>query len=92
MKIIATLPGTGYVAERVNDDGSRTVLDLVGWAVDEAGEVWPLPRSLDGHFTVRPQVEGDAAAIRKTGVGLMQRPQVGPFGAVAQPWVDDATL
>jgi hypothetical protein len=68
----AVISGAGWVTERTNEDGTKTVLPLVGWQVIE-GELYALPRSLGADIVVRPMVESDATAIRTSAMRL--RPQ-----------------
>ena len=54
-----------WVAERVEDDGSKTVLPLPAWEFVD-GDLLPLPRSLRTGWVVRPATEGDDRLIRNT--------------------------
>ena len=59
------LPGTGFIIERRESDGTLTVMPLVGWQVVD-GEVYPLPRSLGAEWLVRAVTEGDERHLRTT--------------------------
>jgi hypothetical protein len=89
-RIIAALPGDGWVVECVGDN-ERRVLPLAGWGVREDGEVVTLPLSLGSEWVCRPMIEGDATLIRRSTARMVQRPVTGPFGATMTPWIDDAT-
>lgn len=58
------LPAKSWVTEHTDEHGNRTVLPLIGWFVTDAGEVYPLPRSLGDDWIVRPVMEGDDRLIR----------------------------
>ena len=66
---ITVLPGTNWVCERRNEDGTITVLPLIGWEIVD-GEPHPLPRSLGAEWLVRPMAEGDERQIRTSAARL----------------------
>ncbi len=70
------LPGTGYVLDHLDPESNvRTVIPLLGWLVDDAGECHVLPRSIDAtKWVCRPQTEGDAAQIRQYAIAMQPKP------------------
>lgn len=90
-RILGAVPAHGFVCERVNSDGTHDVLELAAWGWTEDGDLIPLPTTLGPDWTVRPATDQDAMSIRRTGARMSQRPQVGPFGAIAEPRVEDHT-
>ena len=62
----AVLPANNWVTERIDENGIRTVLPLIGWLVSADGEVRPLPLSMDATWTIRPRVEEDEKRISMT--------------------------
>ena len=81
-EIINALPGDGWVIERLNENGSKTVLPLAGWAVMSDGEVSRLPFSLGKEWITRPIIDSDGPLIRKSGFRMSQQPKVSSFGDV----------
>jgi hypothetical protein len=70
------IPATGWVAERVEDDGTRTVMPLAGWWVTSEGDVLPLPRTLDdAAWTCRPQTPDDERLISTTASRMRPQPK-----------------
>jgi hypothetical protein len=57
------LPGNSWVIEKRADDGTLTILPLVGWLVTDDGELLPLPRSLDASWITRPRTPDDDRVI-----------------------------
>ncbi len=69
------IPATGWVAERVEDDGTRTVLPLAGWWITTEGDALPLPRNLDHTWTCRPQTADDERMIAATASRMRPQPK-----------------
>jgi len=67
---IGVLPADGWVTEKVDSDGTRDVIPLVGWLVTADGDVLPLPRTLDKTWTIRPRMPDDERLIRTTAARL----------------------
>ncbi len=80
------IPAQGFVVERAEADGSRTVLPLQAWEVSDHGELLVLPRSCR-NWLVRPQMEGDARFITTTSARMRREAESvgGPFGPVKSP-------
>ena len=70
------LPGHGFVLDYLDPEtNQRSVIPLVGWLVDDAGECHVLPRSVDTtKWVCRPQTEGDAALIRQYAMAMQPKP------------------
>ena len=80
------VPASGFVLERTEPDGSRSVVPLQAWEVSDDGELLVLPRSFRSWF-VRPQMEGDARSVTTTAARMRNEAVVapGPFGPVHNP-------
>jgi hypothetical protein len=66
---MVVLPGTNWVCEKRDENGTITVAPLIGWQVID-GEVYPLPRSLGAEWTVRPMCDGDDRLLRTSAARL----------------------
>jgi hypothetical protein len=78
--IIGVVPGAGFVLERTESDGTRSVVPLTAWAITEMGDVLPLPLSLENKWTVRAATNDDDRLIR-IAVARSRAPQPTPgFG------------
>jgi hypothetical protein len=69
------IPATGWVAERVEDDGTRSVMPLAGWWITSEGDALPLPRSLDSNWICRPLARDDERLITATAGRMRPQPQ-----------------
>lgn len=72
------IPANSWVAERSEEDGSKTLLPLPAWELVD-GDLLPLPHSLREGWVIRPAMEGDDRAIRNTSARMR------PNNANAQP-------
>ena len=72
-KPASVVPGTGWVCERTDENGVRSVLPLIAWEIVDH-EVYPLPRSMRADWLVRPMVESDAAAMSTTASRMRSQP------------------
>lgn len=54
-QVPAVIPANDWVAERVDENSTRSVLPVVGWLVTTDGELRALPLSLDDTWTIRPR-------------------------------------
>lgn len=89
---IGVLPGTGWVLERIDANGARTVLPAIGFVVTAAGEVLALPLSLGPEWSWRPSVGAqDDQRIKEYAAALIKWPAMGPFGLITEPEIDDGT-
>jgi hypothetical protein len=68
------LPGTGWVCERTDEQGVRSVLPLIGWIVNDDGTCQPLPLDLSPDYVVRPRMDSDGQTINATAGRLRPRP------------------
>ena len=72
---LTVLPGDGYVAERLDENGVRTVLPLAGWIVSPDGELLPLPRSMGADWVIRPATANDPGLISTTASRMQAKPK-----------------
>lgn len=69
------LPGAGWVADHLDPETNvRTIIPLIGWLVDAAGECHALPRNLGPEWNVRPVVDGDERLIRQSAAAMQTKP------------------
>ena len=73
--VIGTLPGDGWIVERIETDNSHTVLPLPGWLVTADGEVHPLPGSVNSTWSVRPRTDEDDRLIAVSANRLRSNPK-----------------